>query len=93
MLDQDEGVPCTAMREISLLKDARCDNIVRCAAGAQGGRGSAERQKIARAHASALAARSARAGLRGRQAPPRARRSRAARAPPPRALALVASPV
>ncbi|KAG8461071.1 hypothetical protein KFE25_003640 [Diacronema lutheri] len=30
MLDADEGVPCTAMREISLLKDANgCDNIVR----------------------------------------------------------------
>lgn len=30
MLDADEGVPCTAMREISLLKDANgCNNIVR----------------------------------------------------------------
>jgi hypothetical protein len=30
LLDADEGVPCTAMREISLLKDAKgCDNIVR----------------------------------------------------------------
>lgn len=29
LLDHDEGVPCTAMREISLLKDSRCEFIVR----------------------------------------------------------------
>eukprot|EP00306_Pavlova_sp_CCMP459_P018764 CAMPEP_0185208994 /NCGR_PEP_ID=MMETSP1140-20130426/62993_1 /TAXON_ID=298111 /ORGANISM="Pavlova sp., Strain CCMP459" /LENGTH=345 /DNA_ID=CAMNT_0027776745 /DNA_START=1 /DNA_END=1039 /DNA_ORIENTATION=+ len=29
LLDADEGVPCTAMREISLLKDSQCDFVVR----------------------------------------------------------------
>lgn len=31
-LDADDGVPCTAMREISLLKETRCEYVVRCAA-------------------------------------------------------------
>jgi cyclin-dependent kinase len=29
---EDEGVPSTAIREISLLKELKDDNIVRCAA-------------------------------------------------------------
>lgn len=72
---EDEGVPGTALREVSLLKELQHPNIVRCAAGRARAWGAARPP----CHAAPRRARAQRRAARRARAKPRQARARARR--------------